>query len=139
MGIYSKADGIHLRIIARARDEEAAQQMIVPVEAAITERLGPYIWGYDAETPEQAAGQALSDAGLTLATMESCSGGFLANSITDIPGSSYYYKGGIVAVTREMLLGNGVPSHIVDRHGTVKPGNRYGHGHGLCCQERIGS
>ena len=119
LGIYSKADGIHLRVIARAKDEETARKMIVPVEAAITERLGSYIWGYDAETPEQAAGLALAEKGLTLATMESCSGGFLANSITDIPGSADYYKGGVVAVTREMLLDGGVPSAVLEQYGTV--------------------
>ena len=119
LGIYSKADGIHLRVIARAANEETARQMIVPVEAAITERMGPYIWGYDAETPEEAAGQALSEAGLTLATMESCSGGFLANSITDIAGSHTYYKGGIVAASTRMLLDNGVPAHVLEEHGMV--------------------
>lgn len=119
LGIYSKADGIHLRIIARASDEVEAREMISPVEAAITERLGPYIWGYDTETPEQAAGLALTEQGLTLATMESCSGGFLANSITDIPGSGAYYKGGIVAMTPAMLLSNGVPSGVVEEHGMV--------------------
>ena len=121
LGIYSKADGIHLRVIARARDEETARRMIVPVEAAITERLGPYIWGYDAETPEQAAGQALTEAGLTLATLESCSGGFLANSITDIPGSATYYKGGIVTTSKKMLQASGVPAEVLDRHGLVSP------------------
>lgn len=119
LGIYSKADGIHLRIIARARDEDVARQMIKPVEAAITERLGPYIWGYDADTPEQAAGQALSEFGLTLATMESCSGGFLANSITDIPYSSTYYKGGTIALDSEMLMASGVPTHVLEEHGMV--------------------
>ena len=119
LGIYSKADGIHLRIIARARDETAAREQIAPVEQAIVARLGPYIWGYDDETPEQAAGQALAERGLTLATLESCSGGFLANSITDMPGSSDYYKGGVVAATKEMLLANGVLAHTINRHGTV--------------------
>ncbi|MCY4366904.1 MAG: CinA family nicotinamide mononucleotide deamidase-related protein [Chloroflexi bacterium] len=117
LGIYSKADGIHLRVIARAKDEETARAMIVPVEAAITDRLGQFIWGYDAETPEEAAGQALTDHGLTLATMESASGGFLANSITDISGSTSYYIGGIVATTRGMLLANGVPSRILEENG----------------------
>ena len=119
LGIYSKADGIHLRIIARARDEATAREQIAPVEQAIVARLGPYIWGYDDETPEQAAGQALAERGLTLATLESCSGGFLANSITDMPGSSDYYKGGVVAATKEMLLANGVPAPTINRHGTV--------------------
>ena len=119
LGIYSKADGIHLRIIARASDEQVAREMISPVEAAITDRLGPYIWGYDSDTPEQAAGQALRGFGLTLATMESCTGGFLANSITDIPDSSRYYKGGVVALNWQMLLSGGVPAHILEEHGTV--------------------
>lgn len=121
LGIYSKADGIHLRIIARARDEQVAREMITPVETAITDRLGPYIWGYDSETPEQAAGQALSEFGLTLATMESCSGGFLANSITDIPGSSSYYRGGVIAVNSEMLLAGGVPPLVLEEHGLMSP------------------
>ena len=119
LGIYSKADGIHLRIITRARDEAIAREQIAPVEQAIVDRLGPYIWGYDDETPEQAAGQALAERGLTLATLESCSGGFLANSITDMPSSSDYYKGGVVAATKEMLLANGVPADTINRHGTV--------------------
>ena len=119
LGIYSKADGIHLRIIARSRDEAAGRELIAPVEAAIVDRLGPYIWGYDDETPEQAAGQALAERGLTLATMESCTGGFLANSITDRPDSSRYYKGGVVAVTENLLRSSGVPSGIIERNGTV--------------------
>lgn len=119
LGIYSKADGIHLRVIARAKDEETARQMIVPVEAAITDRLGAYIWGYDAETPEEAAGLALSENDVTLATMESCSGGFLANSITDIAGSHSYYRGGIVAPSTRMLLANGVPARVLEEHGMV--------------------
>jgi len=121
LGIYSKADGIHLRIIARARDEQVAREMITPVETAITERLGQYIWGYDSETPEQAAGQVLGEYGLTLATMESCSGGFLANSITDIADSSRYYKGGVIALNSEMLLAGGVPPHVLEEHGLVSP------------------
>ena len=81
LGIYSKADGIHLRVIARARDEAMARVMIAPVETAIHERLGPYVWGYDNETPEVAVGQVLKEMGLTLATMESCTGGYLGNTI----------------------------------------------------------
>ena len=119
LGIYSKADGIHLRVIARAPTEAAARAMITPVEAAITERLGPYIWGYDDETPEQAVGLALTQRGLTLASIESGTGGFLANSITEVPNSASYYRGGIVATNREMLLAAGVPRAALDQHGLV--------------------
>ena len=77
----------------RANDEATARGMIAPVESAIHERLAPYIWGYDDETPELSVGAALVARVLTLATMESVSGGFLANTITEAPDSS----GGIAA------------------------------------------
>ena len=121
LGIYSKPDGIHLRVIARAKDQAAAGEMIKPVERAIHERLGEYIWGYDDDTPEQAVGVALAEKGLTLATMESCTGGFLANSITDVPASGGYFRGGIVAATREQASGAGVPEETLLAHGLVSP------------------
>lgn len=119
LGIYSKADGIHLRVIARAKGEAAARQMIMPVEDAIVDRLGPYIWGYDDETPEQSTGQALLEHGLTLATIESCTGGFLANSITDVPHSSAYYRGGVVAYTNQLKVDSGVSPETIEKHGAV--------------------
>ena len=121
LGIYSKPDGIHLRVIARAKDQAAAGEMIRPVEQAIHDRLGEYIWGYDDETPEQAVGQVLSEQGMTLGTMESCTGGFLANSITDVPASAGYFRGGIVAYTKEQALAAGVPAEVLLDHGMVSP------------------
>ena len=119
LGIYSKADGIHLRIIARSADAASASAMIQPVEDAIHERLGEYIWGYDDETPEQAIGPLFKERGLTLATMESCTGGYLANSITEVPDSADYFKGGVVAYTNAMKTANGVPLETIEKHGGV--------------------
>ena len=119
LGIYSKADGIHLRIIARANDEDTAREMIAPVENAIHERLAPYIWGYDDETPELSVGAALTARGMTLATMESVSGGFLANTITEATDSDQWYRGGAVAYTADAIVAAGVPSTILDANGVV--------------------
>ena len=119
LGIYSKADGIHLRIIARANDEDTAREMIAPVENAIHERLAPYIWGYDDETPELSVGAALTARGMTLATMESVSGGFLANTITEATDSDQWYRGGAVAYTADAIVAAGVPSAILDANGVV--------------------
>ena len=119
LGIYSKADGIHLRIIARAADEAAAREMIAPVEDAIHDRLAPYVWGYDDETPELAVGVALVERGMTLATMESVSGGFLANTITEAPNSSRWYRGGNVAFTADAMVAAGVSSDVLETHGVV--------------------
>ena len=119
LGIYSKADGIHLRLIARARDTTTAQRMIQPVENAIVARLGPYVWGYDDETPAQAVGRLLQARGLTLATMELCTGGYLANAISDVPDSLSFYKGGVVVYSRDTLRAAGIADAIVRQHGMV--------------------
>ena len=119
LGIYSKADGIHLRVIARAKDSQSAQAMIAPVEQAIHERLGEYVWGYDDETPEQSAGKSLTEKGLTLAVMEMCTGGALTNAITNVSNSISYLKGGIVAFDGKGLSASGVPVADLNQHGVV--------------------
>jgi PncC family amidohydrolase len=50
---------------------------------------------------EVLVGQVLRDKGLKLATAESCTGGLIADRITNVPGSSEYFRGGIVAYAYE--------------------------------------
>ena len=119
LGIYSKADGIHLRVIARAPDEATARLMIEPVEQAVHDRLGEYVWGYDDETPEQAVALALQSRNRTLAVMEYCTGGFLTNAITEANDAQRHFRGGIVAFGAESLAASGVPPVLLDNHGTV--------------------
>ena len=119
LGIYSKADGIHLRVIARARDRETAAKLILPVEQAIHERLGEYIWGYDNDTPAQAAAQALITKGLSVAIIEMCTGGALTNSITNVTGSLAFFRGGSIAHDKPSLQNHGVPDDVMSKHGIV--------------------
>ena len=117
LGIYSKADGIHLRIIARAATEADASKLIQPIEDVIHQKLGIYIWGYDDETPEKSLGSVLIERGMSLATMESVTGGFLANAISEVPESSKYFKSGIVAISTESKLENGIPETVINKFG----------------------
>ena len=64
-------------------------------------------------------GQALIQRGLTLSSMESASGGFLANSITEATGSSTYFKGGVVAYSDGLKIALGVPAATIEKHGAV--------------------
>jgi len=59
-------------------------------------------------------------AGLTVATAESCTGGRVADALTDVAGSSGYVRGGVVAyadAVKEELLG--VPAIVIEQHGAV--------------------
>jgi len=119
LGIYARPDGIHLRIIARGDSDERARELLQPLEESIKKALEPYIWGYDDETPEISVGSMLKERGLTLAAMESCTGGLLASTITDVPGSSAYFKGGIVAYSNELKTASGVDARLIEEYGAV--------------------
>ncbi|MBI2936284.1 MAG: competence/damage-inducible protein A [Chloroflexi bacterium] len=121
LGIYAKADGIHLRIIAKAPTEALARDLIVPMETEIRRTIGEAVWGTDRETPEERISFKLRQRRQTLATMESCTGGLLASTITDVPGSSEYYRGGFVTYTNEAKIAHGVARDLIAQHGAVSP------------------
>jgi nicotinamide-nucleotide amidase len=119
IGVYARADGIQLRIAAKAASVEEARRLIAPVEAEARRILGSAVWGADDDTLAGAVGAMLRERGLTLATMESCTGGLLASTITDVPGSSDYYKGGLVSYATEMKIAWGVDRQVIAEHGVI--------------------
>ena len=119
LGIYAKPDGIHLRLIARAADDAGAAALLAAAESRLRECLGHQVWGTDADTLEGRAGALLAARQLTLATMESCTGGLLSAIITDVPGSSAYFKGRFISYTSEMKVSLGVDARLIASHGVV--------------------
>jgi nicotinamide-nucleotide amidase len=111
---------VRLRITTRAATQEEAEEKIAPVEKKILSRLGDYYFGEDDETLEGAVGRRLKERGETLALAESCTGGLLAKRLTDIAGSSAYFKEGLVTYSnesKERLLG--VPHELLLEYGAV--------------------
>ncbi len=119
LGIYAKQDGIQLRIIARGANTELARKLIDPLESEIRQILGEAIWGTDDETMEGRLAQILKSRRLTVAVMESCTGGLLASCLTDLPGSSYYFRGGIVTYTNDVKIAHGIDAELIRKHGVV--------------------
>lgn len=119
IGVYARADGVQLRIGAKAPTREEARALIEPVEEEMRRLLGDVVWGVDDDTLESVVGDLLRERGLTLATMESCTGGLLANAITNVPGSSAYFRGGLVAYATEAKIKWGVDADVIARHGAV--------------------
>jgi nicotinamide-nucleotide amidase len=137
IGVYAKPDGIQLRITSKAESENRAGELLFDMERRVREILGDSIWGIDEETLEGNVGRLLLLKGLTLATMESCSGGLLASAITDIPGSSAYFKGGLISYTNEMKIAYGVDAAIIEKHGAVSP--QTAEAMAQACRERLGT
>ncbi|WP_162924702.1 competence/damage-inducible protein A [Rubrobacter indicoceani] len=111
---------VRLRITTRAATKEAAETKIAPVEKELLFRLGDHFFGYNSETLESSAARMLGERGLTVALAESCTGGLLAKRLTDLPGSSAYFKEGFVTYSnesKERLLG--VSKKTLDLFGAV--------------------
>ncbi|MDA0365485.1 MAG: competence/damage-inducible protein A [Chloroflexi bacterium] len=119
IGIYARADGVHARIAAKAPTREEAWHLIHPVEEEARAILGPSIWGVDDQSMASAVGQMLEAQGLTIALMESATGGSVANAFTDYEGASNYFKGSLVTYTAEAKISEGVPAELIAMHGMI--------------------
>ena len=116
---YAKPDGIHVRITAKAAEQEIAEELVRGLEAQARHLIGSNIYGVDADTLEATVGNLLMSLNWSIATMESCTGGRIADLLTDTPGASHYLKGGLVAYSRESKIAWGVDADIIDKHGMV--------------------
>jgi len=119
IGVYARADGIHLRVTARSQQAEEGLRLVEPVERELRRILGSAVWGGDADTLESVVVRMLSERNLTVATMESCTGGMLASVLTDAPGSSDVFRGGLVTYATGLKESFGVPASVIDTYGVV--------------------
>lgn len=97
-----------------------ARASLEALEAAMRDRLGDDLFGRDEESLAAAVGAALGARGETVGTAESCTGGLLGGALTEIPGSSAWYRGGIVAYADAVKTRlAGVDPAELEAHGAV--------------------
>ena len=119
---YAKPTGTELRVTAHARTEAEALARIAPVVDQVKALLGDKVIGVDVSCLEEVCYGLLKERGLTVGTAESCTGGLLAKLLTDLPGSSALFRGGIVSYTNAVKAGVlGVPQTLLDQYGAVSP------------------
>ena len=119
---YAKEGEVELRITARGETEAEAMALISPVEGEVRALLGDLVYGADVSSLEQVVLAELKARGLTLGAAESCTGGLIAKRMTDLPGASAVFRGGVVSYTNEVkqnLLG--VPADLLAARGAVCP------------------
>ena len=117
---YAKDGEVMLRLTAKAGSIEDIEILMAPVLHDVLETLGDIVYGVDSESLEKTAVDLLEQRGLTLAAAESCTGGLLAKRLTDIPGASKVFKGGIVAYSAQSKIALlGVDRALIDEKGAV--------------------
>lgn len=120
IGFYPNFPEIHVVFTARSKSEEAAKNSIKLAEELTSSRLQQYIVAYDKDTIEAIVARRFTEKGLTLALAESCTGGLIADRLTNIPGSSVFFERGIIAYSNKCKTDIlGVPEGIIKMHGAV--------------------
>jgi len=111
---------VDIRMVAKAGDEKTIEKMNERMGKRISKRLGNYIFGTGKQTLEEVLGYLLYMRKKTIAVAESCTGGLISHRLTNIPGSSNYFLGSVVAysdkIKRERL---GVKKTTLAKYGAV--------------------
>lgn len=120
VGILLRDGAVVVRVRSEARTRQAARKRLAEVARRVRRRFGSHLVGSGDTTLESAVVAALAKNGWTIAVAESCTGGLVAHRLTQVPGVSRWFLGGVVAynpdVKRNLV---GVPARTIERHGVV--------------------
>ncbi len=121
--ILGHPKGVDLRVVAEGEGAKVLDEMIEAVEKLLRQRLGEHVFGVNGDKMETVVGKALLARKKTIAVAESCTGGLICHWLTDVPGSSEYFKQGIIAYSNESKTSTlNVPEEILTTSGAVSMG-----------------
>jgi len=117
---YAGKGEVRLRISAKAADQNQAESLINPIATEIKNIAGLDYFGSDEDTLAVVVGKLLNSKKQTLSVAESCTGGGLGSMLTEVPGSSSYFLGGVIAYDNQVknVLLN-VNNQDLEQHGAV--------------------
>ncbi len=117
---YAKTNECMVRATAKAATREAAEDLLRPLVEQVKGILGDVVYGVDVDSLEAVVSALLRERGLTLSAAESCTGGLIAKRMTDLPGASKVFRGGVVSYTNGVKAGVlGVPEALLEQYGAV--------------------
>lgn len=111
---------VRLRLTATGLDEIELNRELDALATGLYERIGKHIYGEGDQTLPEIIQQYFIENAISLSVAESCTGGNIAHLLTGIPGSSAYFKGGVVSYSEELKIDLlGVPPETISSHGVV--------------------
>ncbi len=120
LAFLPSASGVKLRITVTAATRTNAEGLLSRIDERIRGRAGRYIYGVDGQSYDNILGQKLKEKGMTLAVAESCTGGLLGATLTNMRGSSAYFLGGVQCYSNEAKVNMvGVSPETLRQHGAV--------------------
>lgn len=117
--LFNNTD-VEIHLTAQAKTEQEAELLLDGLAGQIEERLGHAVFAFRGETMEEVVGLRLAVGGFSLAVAESCTGGLIAERLTNVPGSSVYFKEGVVTYSNDAKIRSlGVERELIMEHGAV--------------------
>jgi competence/damage-inducible protein CinA-like protein len=111
---------ITLHIVAVAKTKAQAEDMIAADRDRICEILGDIVYSKEEKTLAEVVAQELIERGKTISIAESCTGGLLAKTLTDVPGATGYFTYGWVTYCNEAKVSQlGVNRDTIEKYGAV--------------------
>ncbi len=121
IGYYPVDCEVHVSLtVAGERDDEDGDQVFAQADRKIRAILGTHLYGTGRQTMAGAVGKLLRDHGRTLAVAESCTGGMIGQRITEVPGSSAWFAGGVIVYSnrlKQILLD--IEPDLLNNYGAV--------------------
>jgi nicotinamide-nucleotide amidase len=118
--ILATPTGIQLHPRIWSRDAAGAEKILDEIVGRMALALGEHLYSTQGESLEDIVARVLTENRATIAVAESCTGGMLAERLTNVPGSSSYFLGGVVCYSNELKSSLvGVPADIIDSKGAV--------------------
>ena len=119
-GFYPHFPENHITISLRGKDEPTVTNELDTVEEEIRGLMGSYIFATGTQTMEGMVGHMLAERGLTISVAESCTGGLIGHKLTNVPGSSKYFQGGVLSYSNESKVDLlRVSPQTLEAHGAV--------------------
>jgi len=120
LGFYPRFPENHITLSLRGEDEPSVTGEIDLMEREIRSRVGSFIFASGDQMMEGVVGEMLLRKKLTLSVAESCTGGLIGNLLTNVPGSSGYFLGGMIVYGNQAKMDLlRVSKETLDTHGAV--------------------
>jgi nicotinamide-nucleotide amidase len=114
LAFLPKLTGVDLRISSKDK------KSLTTLKESIYQRVGKYIFGENGISLEEIVGKLILDKQLTISIAESCTGGLISDRLTNVPGSSGYLLGSVIAYQNEVKISKlGVKKETIEKFGAV--------------------
>ncbi len=119
-GFYPNFPENHITMTLKGSDVSVVERELSRVEKQVRQFFDPYLFASGNQEMEEVVGAGLSAKKMTLSVAESCTGGLIGDRLTNVPGSSNYFLGGVVAYSNDSKVHFlGVSPKTLEKHGAV--------------------